>query len=71
MVAHGRVQNGVVVLTDGVRFPDGQEVTVFALPPKDRRTHSIMDIQTVNLGGVLRAITADDDLLEEMLEVRS
>lgn len=28
MVAHGHVQNGVVVLDDGVRLPEGQEVTV-------------------------------------------
>jgi hypothetical protein len=30
MVAHGRVQNGVVVLDNGVRLPEGQEVTVLA-----------------------------------------
>ena len=28
MVAHGHVQNGVVVLDDGVRLPEGQKVTV-------------------------------------------
>ncbi len=28
MIACGRVQNGVVVLDDGVHFPEGQEVTV-------------------------------------------
>ncbi len=32
MVARGRVQNGVVVLTDGVRLPEGQLVTVLAPP---------------------------------------
>ena len=30
MVAHGRVQDGVVVLDNGVRLPEGQEVTVLA-----------------------------------------
>ncbi len=30
MVTHGRVQNGVVVLDNGVRWPEGQEVTVLA-----------------------------------------
>src|SRR5437868_3424118 len=30
MVARGRVQDGVVVLNDGVRLPEGQEVTVLA-----------------------------------------
>ena len=28
MVARGHVQNGVVVLDDGVRLPEGQKVTV-------------------------------------------
>ena len=30
MAVHGRVQNGVVVLDNGVRLPEGQEVTVLA-----------------------------------------
>jgi hypothetical protein len=30
MLARGRVQNGVVVLADGVRLPEGQDVTVLA-----------------------------------------
>jgi hypothetical protein len=33
MVAHGHVQNGVVVLDDGVRLPEGQQVTVTAVAP--------------------------------------
>jgi hypothetical protein len=33
MVAHGHVQNGVIVLNDGVRLPEGQEVTVTAVAP--------------------------------------
>lgn len=33
MVARGRVQNGVVVLVDGVHLPEGQEVTVLAPAP--------------------------------------
>ena len=28
MVARGQVKNGVVVLANGVRLPEGQEVTV-------------------------------------------
>lgn len=32
MVARGHVQNGVVVLADGVHLPEGQDVTVFAPP---------------------------------------
>jgi hypothetical protein len=32
MIAQGRVQNGVVVLADGVRLPEGQLVSVHAPP---------------------------------------
>ena len=32
MVARGRVQDGVVVLDNGVRLPEGQEVTVLRTP---------------------------------------
>ena len=73
MVARGRVQNGVVVLADGVRLPEGQEVTVLASGKalEDRGAHSILDIPPVSLGSVVRPFTADDDLLGEMLEGRS
>ena len=77
MVAHGRVQNGVVVLEDGVRLPEGLRVTVLASgqvgvgarvegPP----SHSILDIPPVSVGAVLHPLTSDDDLLGEMLEGR-
>jgi hypothetical protein len=71
MVVRGRVQNGVVVLADGVRLPEGQEVTVLALPAADLKPHSILDIPPVSVGKVLRPFTPDDDLLGEMLEGRS
>ena len=77
MVAHGRVQNGVIVLDNGVRLPEGQEVTVrrtASVSPAPRmegsRSHSVLDIATVGLGSVLRPLTSDDDLLGEMLEGR-
>jgi hypothetical protein len=77
MVAHGRVKNGVVVLDNGMRLPEGQEVTVLAhgtVSPAPRmegsRPHSVLDIGTVGLGAVLRPLTSDDDLLGEMLEGR-
>jgi hypothetical protein len=77
MVAHGRVQNGVVVLDNDVRLPEGQEVTVLApdpmpadLPVEGTRPHSVLEILTVRVGAVLRPLT-DDDLLAEMLEGRS
>jgi hypothetical protein len=79
MLARGRVQNGVVVLDNGVRLPEGQEVTVLAPdtvasgapmegPPPP---HSVLDIASVRLGPVRRTLNADDDLLGEMLEDRS
>jgi hypothetical protein len=75
MVVRGRMQNGVVVLDDGVRLPDGQEVTVLvpgtvlATPPaKGSPPHSLLDVPAVSLGPVLRTLTAGDDLLGEMLE---
>ena len=77
MVAHGRVQNGVVVLDNGVRLPEGQEVTVLTqgtVSPARRmegtRSHSVLDIATVGLGSALRPLASDDDLLGEMLEGR-
>jgi len=68
MVARRRVQNGVVVLTDGVRLPEGQEVTVLAPPLAGSPTHGILDIPPVSLDSVVRPVTADNDLLAEMLE---
>ena len=70
------MQNGVVVLEDGVRLPVGQEVTVLphAAPTAPRRygpqSHSVLDIATVSFGSVISPLTSDDDLLGEMLEGR-
>lgn len=73
MVARGRVRNGVVVLDNGVRLPEGQEVTVLApaAAPQDAPPHSILDIAPATVGAVLRSLTADDDLLGDKLEGRS
>ena len=70
MVAWGRVQNGVVVLADGVRLPEGQVVTVLAPPAARSGAHSIVDIPPVSVGSVLRPFTAEDDLLDEILQGR-
>jgi hypothetical protein len=77
MIARGHVHEGVVHLDDGVRIPEGQEVTVLA-PDKEQvgvaiegaPRHGILDIPPVSLGQVLRPSTANDDLLGEMLEGR-
>ena len=39
--------------------------------PGSTQYHSILDIQPVHLGAVLRPLTPDDDLLGEMLEGRT
>jgi hypothetical protein len=77
MVARGRVQDGVVMLDNGVRLPEGQEVTVLAnatVSPAPRlegsSSNGVLDIATVSLGLVLRPLTPGDDLLCEMLEGR-
>jgi hypothetical protein len=77
MVARGRVQNGVVVLDEGVRLPEGQEVIVLgpgmapAAPSlSGSLPHSVLDVPVVSLGPVLHTLTADDDLLGEMLDER-
>ena len=77
MFARGRVQNGVVVLEEGVHFPEGQEVTVLGPPmapaapsPPGSPLHSVLDVPVVSLGPALRTLTNDDDLLGEMLDGR-
>jgi hypothetical protein len=65
------VQNGVVVLADGVRLPEGQEVTVLAPPLVGSKGHSVLDIPPVGLGPVVKPLNTSEDLLGEMLEGRS
>ena len=73
-MVQGIVQNGVIVLDGGVRFPAGQEVTVLAPSTGSAANqvqggHSVLDIPTVSVGAILLPLTADD-LLAEMLEDR-
>ncbi len=68
MVIRGHVQNGVVVLDDGVQLPEGQAVTVSVVAKQG--THSILDIPPVSVGAILHPLTSEDDLLGEMLEDR-
>jgi hypothetical protein len=75
MVSRGHVKNGVVVLDNGVRLPEGPEVTVLsagaapgASPSEGPRPYSVLDIPTVSVGAVLCPLTSNDDLLGEMLE---
>lgn len=68
MVLRGKVQNGVIVLEGDKRFPEGQEVLVHEVVPREEKRHSVLDIPTVSVGGIIRPLTSDDDLLGEMLE---
>jgi hypothetical protein len=76
MVVRGRVRNSVVVLENGVRLPEGQEVIVLAsdvasaILPINLRAHSILDIPAVSVGAALSALGSDEDVLGEMLEGR-
>jgi hypothetical protein len=68
MVVSGRVQNGVVVLDEGVQLPEGQQVQVIASEPSRKGTQSVLDIPTVSVGEILVSDIKGDDLLGEMLE---
>jgi hypothetical protein len=46
-------------------------VTGLAPPLAGSKAHGLLDIPPVSLGSVVRSVTADDDLLAEMLEGRS
>ncbi|MBI1832783.1 MAG: hypothetical protein HYR84_15180 [Planctomycetes bacterium] len=70
MVARGHVKNGVVVLDEGVQLPEGQAVTVHVPLAAEVGGHSVLDIPPISVGAILRPLTSDDDLLEEMLEGR-
>jgi hypothetical protein len=71
MVVDGQVANGVVVLDGGIQLPEGQKVTVHTVPPPPKTGgQSVLDIPPVSIGAILRPLTSDDDLLEEMLEGR-
>jgi hypothetical protein len=77
MTIRGRVKGGVVIIEDGAHLPEGQEVTIVApdasgvtAPSESPARHRVLDIPPVSLGRVLRPLTANDDLLGEMLEDR-
>ena len=70
MVVRGRVQNGVIVLMDDIRLPEGDEVTVVSSAVQSDG-HGVLDIPVVSLGPIVPGVGRDGDLLGEMLEGRS
>ena len=62
-------ENGVLKLEQPLPLKNQERVRV-TIERLDRRAHSVLDIRPVSLGQVLRPLSADDDLLGEMLEGR-
>jgi hypothetical protein len=50
---------------------DAQEADGRFAARRPPQAHSILDIEPVQIGRVLQPLTADDDLLEEMLDGRA
>jgi hypothetical protein len=78
MTLEGTVVNGIIVLESGTRLPESVRVRVeleddTMLTPltAGSKGHGIMDIPYVSVGSVLIPFTAEDDLLDEMLQDRS
>ena len=64
-----RILAGEPIADGGTRFAQ-PGATVAGGTSNGKNGHSVLDIPTVNLGKNLRPFSADDDLLEEMLEGR-
>jgi predicted DNA-binding antitoxin AbrB/MazE fold protein len=61
--------NGILKLEQPLPFKDQEKVRV-TVERLTAEGHSVMDIEPVSLGQVHHALSADDDLLGEMLEGR-
>lgn len=68
-VIEATYENGVLRLDRPLPLKDREKVRV-TVEGLEAERHSILDIPPVNLGTALRPLTADDDLLGEMLEGR-
>ena len=68
-VVQATYEKGVLKLEQPLPLKDQEQVWV-TVESLARGSHSLMDIQPVNLGEVLKPLTTDDDLLGEMLEGR-
>ena len=71
MIARGRVQNGVVVLENGVRLPEGREVTVMATPtavPEQVTTVQVSEERKQALLGLIGCCKTDNPPDDEEVE---
>ncbi len=68
-VVEATYENGVLKLEQPLPLKDQEKVRV-TVESLTTEGHSVMDIETVSLGKVYHPLSADDDLLGEMLEGR-
>jgi len=68
-VVEATYENGVLKLEQPLPLKDHEKVRV-TVESITAGSHSIVDIVPVSVGRVLRPLSADDDLLGEMLEGR-
>jgi predicted DNA-binding antitoxin AbrB/MazE fold protein len=66
-VVEATYENGVLRLDRPLPLKEHEKVRV-TVEGLDAGRHSVLDIRPVSLGQVLRPLSADDDLLGEMLE---
>jgi len=69
-VVEATYEDGVLKLGQPLPLKDREKVRV-TVERLQSRSHSILDIAPVRVGQLLRPLTSDDDLLDEMLEGRS
>ncbi len=73
MTLRGHVEGGQILLDEPVSLPDGASVQIEVVGAKAMiagKRHSVLDIPVQSLGGILRPLDSDDDILAEMLEER-
>jgi predicted DNA-binding antitoxin AbrB/MazE fold protein len=68
-IVDANYENGVLKLEQPLPLKDQEKVRV-TVERLDGERHSVPDIRPISLGEVLSPLTADDDLLSEMLEGR-
>lgn len=68
-VVHATYEHGLLKLDRPLPLKDREKVRVTVESPVTA-SHSVLDIQPVSVGQVLRLPAADEDLLGEMLEAK-
>ena len=73
MVVRGHVQNGVIVLDNGVRLPEGQEVTIVASDAAREQKYQVTDERleaALSLIGILKTDqpAPTDEEVEKIIE---